>query len=81
MTGMPRPLRRRCTSGRGLGSIGPLHAYDGLEALDVTDHFGLWVHAEYKRRFPYFVRGLDSARTCGVSAGSGDTGSTPDRPS
>ncbi len=43
--------------GRALGAEGPKGRYAGLDALDVSDHFGLWVHGEYRNRFSAIAAG------------------------
>ena len=45
------PLAR----GRALGYSGPRGAYAGLTALDVSEQFDFFVHAEYKTRFGQLV--------------------------
>jgi len=41
--------------GRALGAVGPSRPFPGLVAVDVAEHFGFWVHHEYKRRFAEFA--------------------------
>ena len=43
--------------GRALGAVGPTTDYPGLAPVDVSDHFGFWVHAEYKNRFSRLAAG------------------------
>ena len=43
---------RLLSLGRALGASGPAEVYPRLVARDVSEHFGFWVHGEYKRRFP-----------------------------
>lgn len=40
---------------RPLGVVPPSGDYPGLEAIDVSDHFGFRVHGEYKNRFADFA--------------------------
>lgn len=40
---------------RALGVAGPRGQYAGLDAIDVSDHFGFRVHGEYKNRFAGFA--------------------------
>ena len=42
--------------GRALGSTGPQSSYQGLIAVDVSEHFEFFVHTEYKNRLERFVR-------------------------
>ncbi len=49
---------RALSFGRALGAVGPVRDHPGLEAVDVSDRFGFWVHHEYKRRFSEFARPL-----------------------
>jgi hypothetical protein len=57
--------------GRALGAVGPTRDHPGLEVVDVSEHFGFWVHHEYKRRF------ADFARDTGSSAVPGEAGESP----
>ena len=48
---------RLLARGSALGAAGPRRDYARLTSLDVGDHFGFWVHGEYKHRFPDFAEG------------------------
>lgn len=58
------PLAR----GRALGFRGPRRDYSRLLALDVSEHFDFWVHAEYKRRLAELVP--EAYRLARASAGA-----------
>ncbi len=48
---------RLVARGRAVGSKGLTGGYAGMSAVDVSEHFGFWVHPEYKNRFSQFARG------------------------